>query len=78
MWCGCEYVMVRMAEAEAAARDVAERIRASGRMDYDVMVVDVWFDVKYLEMVEGGKMIGVLVGRWKMMGERVTLKAFSG
>jgi tRNA pseudouridine32 synthase/23S rRNA pseudouridine746 synthase len=76
--CGREHAMARTAEAEAAARDVAERIRASGRMDYDATVADARFDAKYLETAEGGKMIGALVGRRKTTGERVTLKAFSG
>jgi tRNA pseudouridine32 synthase/23S rRNA pseudouridine746 synthase len=70
--------MARTAEAEAAARDVAAKIRATGRMDYDAAVADARFDAKYLETPEGGKMIGALVGACATTGERTTLKAFSG
>ena len=74
--CGREHAVARTAEAEDAARDVAERIRATGRMDYDATIADARFDATRLETE--GKMIGALVGTRRGTGERVTLKAFSG
>ncbi len=74
--CGREHAVARTAEAEDAARDVAERIRATGRLDYDATIADARFDATRLETE--GKMIGALVGTRRGTGERVTLKAFSG
>ena len=76
--CGTAHALARTAEAEAAARDVARRIEASGRFDYDAKTADGRFGVERMREPEGGKMIGVLVGRSASTGERVTLKAFSG
>ena len=70
--------MSRTAEAEAEARAVATRIRASGRIDYDAEEGEERFSAERLDEPDGGKMIGALVGVDARTGERVTLKAFSG
>ena len=75
---GEEHALPRTREAERAAAEVCERVRESGRLDYDADVADERFNAKYLDEPEGGKMIGALVGTDSRTGERVTLKAFSG
>lgn len=76
--CGSSHALARTEAAEAAAREVARRIEESGRFDYDAVTADGRFGAERLREPEGGKMIGVLVGRSARAGERVTLKAFSG
>ena len=60
--CGVDHVMSRTAEAEAEARAVATRIRASGRIDYDAEEGEERFSAERLDEPDGGKMIGALVG----------------